>query len=307
MTTALKTPYGERDGVLVHISDVARGIDCGCVCPACGVPLIARKGESKRPHFAHASDVGCSRETLLHVLGKRVLRARLEQSILDSVPLGMTWECEVCSGAHQGNLTRVAKAVELERSYGPCRPDLALIDADGRPVAFVEVVVSHAPEAQTRDYAAKESIRIVEFHLDSFDQVEALAGDPVLRASRVDVCLTPRCLKCQFPMLTRRLQVFDANCWSCGSPMKLALVDAECAFYGPEEFTPEEADLAAVLGATLVRAPRKTLAGLYLCNSCPTCGRLTVASSLYDYWTVTGCGEAGPVTGYECLNCVDAE
>ena len=33
------------DGKLVHISEVEKGKACGCRCPACNEPLIARKGE----------------------------------------------------------------------------------------------------------------------------------------------------------------------------------------------------------------------------------------------------------------------
>lgn len=39
----------------VDIHDVPRGLHCQCVCPSCDTPLIARKGEEKVWHFAHAS------------------------------------------------------------------------------------------------------------------------------------------------------------------------------------------------------------------------------------------------------------
>jgi len=35
------------------VSDVERGLKCGCVCPACRGPLVARKGDERIHHFAH--------------------------------------------------------------------------------------------------------------------------------------------------------------------------------------------------------------------------------------------------------------
>jgi hypothetical protein len=43
------------DGKLVDVADVPRGKKCGCICPSCKTPLIARQGVQKEWHFAHAS------------------------------------------------------------------------------------------------------------------------------------------------------------------------------------------------------------------------------------------------------------
>lgn len=50
-------PFGlnSADGTLVDVADVPRGAKCGCICPSCKTPLIARQGEDKGWHFAHAS------------------------------------------------------------------------------------------------------------------------------------------------------------------------------------------------------------------------------------------------------------
>lgn len=48
-----------EDGQTVHISEVARGLACGCVCPACGDKLIARKGDETEHHFAHSGGDDC--------------------------------------------------------------------------------------------------------------------------------------------------------------------------------------------------------------------------------------------------------
>lgn len=40
---------------LVDIGEVARGTACNCICPSCQTRLIARHGEVREWHFAHAS------------------------------------------------------------------------------------------------------------------------------------------------------------------------------------------------------------------------------------------------------------
>ena len=50
-------PFGLRieDQQYVDVADVPKGKQCGCICPSCGIPLIARQGKANRWHFAHSS------------------------------------------------------------------------------------------------------------------------------------------------------------------------------------------------------------------------------------------------------------
>ena len=43
------------EGRLVHIDSVPRGLECGCYCPNCREPLVARQGEIFEHGFAHHS------------------------------------------------------------------------------------------------------------------------------------------------------------------------------------------------------------------------------------------------------------
>ena len=45
MKNQLNLLYALRDNSIVSISDVESGLKCGCVCPACGERLVAKKGK----------------------------------------------------------------------------------------------------------------------------------------------------------------------------------------------------------------------------------------------------------------------
>lgn len=44
------------EGRMVHVDSVSRGLQCGCTCPNCHEPLLARHGEKNEHGFAHHSD-----------------------------------------------------------------------------------------------------------------------------------------------------------------------------------------------------------------------------------------------------------
>jgi hypothetical protein len=72
-----KLTYGKnQEGRLVHIETVPSGLACNCVCPECGAPLNAKKGEVNQHHFAHANGADCAgaRMTALHMLAQQIIQ-----------------------------------------------------------------------------------------------------------------------------------------------------------------------------------------------------------------------------------------
>ena len=64
-----------EEGKSVFIDDVPNGKNCGCHCKECGGNLIARQGNIKAHHFAHASgndSIKCSM-TALHLLAEEII------------------------------------------------------------------------------------------------------------------------------------------------------------------------------------------------------------------------------------------
>ncbi len=134
-----RLPYGlAADGKLARVADVQRGLACGCRCPACGSPLLARKGEVKVAHFAHHANRECKGtwETKLHLLAKEVL---LESSrvLLPEVVATFGGANETIAGPTWFTYGLVRPEVGLES----IRPDIVLTGR-GREL-LVEVAVTH--------------------------------------------------------------------------------------------------------------------------------------------------------------------
>jgi len=169
--------FGQRaDGSIAHISEVPRGKECGCVCPACGIPLVARQGQVRDHHFGHlgAQDGRpCSTgpETALHMFAKELLARELRLT-LPPVQLedgGETW-----SKSPGGNYT-FDRAI-LEHRLGNIIPDV-IVTREGRDL-IVEFAVTNecGPEKIARiqelDLAAVE-IRLSDLRADvSKEEVE---------------------------------------------------------------------------------------------------------------------------------------
>ncbi len=85
------------DGSLRHISEVANGLRCGCVCIGCGRELIARNGSDSglRIHsFAHRPDevtpnCATAGETALHMLGKEIIARHGRVTMPETTILGL--------------------------------------------------------------------------------------------------------------------------------------------------------------------------------------------------------------------------
>jgi competence CoiA-like predicted nuclease len=76
MINKIKLPCGiDKDGNIVYIKDAIKGQNCGCFCPGCKQPLVAKKGDIREQHFAHKSkDYDCEHgfQSALHYMAKDI-------------------------------------------------------------------------------------------------------------------------------------------------------------------------------------------------------------------------------------------
>jgi ssDNA-binding Zn-finger/Zn-ribbon topoisomerase 1 len=139
-----KLPYGLKDGNLVHISSVEKGLKCGCVCPACHHPLVARKGDKTVHHFAHHNGSECAKgiETALHLSAKEILERRRKIRLP---------KVEVKFNSYRDNWTISEEMeiefneVRLEYRMDSIVPDV-IVYVKGRPL-LIEITVTHQTNA----------------------------------------------------------------------------------------------------------------------------------------------------------------
>ncbi|HTB06139.1 MAG TPA: competence protein CoiA family protein [Bacteroidia bacterium] len=139
----LKLPFGFKEGKLVEISQVERGLACGCNCPCCGTPLIARKGGKTIHHFAHDKSAECkgAYETMLHIAAKEILEKHKKirlPAVISSIGIG--WDVHSLYEIHRERYIHFDK-VYLEKKLDDIVPDI-ILEVEGRKL-LVEIAVTH--------------------------------------------------------------------------------------------------------------------------------------------------------------------
>lgn len=133
-------------GHIVSVEQVERGLACGCMCPSCGNAVVARQGDVRAWHFAHATSEDCPHgaESALHLAAKQViertkgiqlpaLRVRREVFLDDGR-----------RGEHTSEQPSVwvdFNDVRLEQPVGTRRPDV--VGYQSQTLYLIEIAVSH--------------------------------------------------------------------------------------------------------------------------------------------------------------------
>jgi hypothetical protein len=166
-----------------HISMVANGKACNCVCPACNAPLVARNScqNKKVWHFAHYKLTECiyATQTALHLAAKEIF----EKSRKFRIPrLGCTLgfhtdDPHYKSGGwgvlYDSSYTFMeAKTIPIKRAYLEKKVDSIIPDIiieTGNKKLLVEIYVTHPI-----DYAKLQKIRelgisTIEINLSTYE------------------------------------------------------------------------------------------------------------------------------------------
>lgn len=160
--------YAMKDGEIMSIEDVERGLKCGCTCAACGERLIAKKGMERKHHFSHPSGSTCEYgyETSLHLMAKEILSKAGKMIIPD---------ISVQFPNKQRNPILVSKKreiiidkVELEHRVSDVIPDVIVYSGD--ETFFVEVYVTHAVDFDKICKLKEIGIPTLEINLSQMDE-----------------------------------------------------------------------------------------------------------------------------------------
>lgn len=159
-----------KSGAIVHVSDVDRGLKCGCICPNCGAALVAKKGPLRSSHFAHFNAVECdlatAAETALHLLAKQILK---EERRLWLPPAQVIVTNRDISGREHSKSRKLDSKtidlgeVEIEAPVGPFWIDV-MARPQGRPLA-IEIRVTHSVHKEKIDYLCDHGVSTLEIDL----------------------------------------------------------------------------------------------------------------------------------------------
>lgn len=165
---------------LVHVSEVARGLACQCRCVGCEEPLVARQGQVRDHHFAHASNFeACESnfESLLHRYAKQLI-AQAGGLLVPTTP-----QVRAFMGWDEDDTERLLLAqgdVLAEVSLGGIRPDLLLTTCDGVQVA-IEIAYSSFCDADKIRQFEELGLPVIEIDLSTF-KPEGFEPEAVRRA-----------------------------------------------------------------------------------------------------------------------------
>lgn len=160
---------------LVHVSEVGRGLACQCRCVVCEEPLIARQGNVRGHHFAHASNrepCDSSHESLLHRYAKQlIVHARgLMAPMTPAVAhfLGI-------SDTDSPDQLHTLASIQEEVTIGNIKPDLLVVTSGGVQVA---IEIAYSSFCDLIKVAAFENLNLPALEIDlshftpeSFDPV----------------------------------------------------------------------------------------------------------------------------------------
>jgi ssDNA-binding Zn-finger/Zn-ribbon topoisomerase 1 len=248
-------------------------------CPICQGQMIPRKGEKKRHHFAHkALTDNCTPESVLHYSFKRMMAQKIEAHIASQEPLRITWGCRYCLEIHTGNLIKKTARVEFEYDLGSCRPDIALLDASGKVIAVIEVVVTHEPEPKVIDYYEQQKIGLVIFRLKSEADLSKISSS--MDPDDVQSCLNPTCKRCGCRTNRKDLVIIQSRCKWCQQPMRVAATLSKGCHCG--DFFPSDLKLAEQNGVQIGYWNNKKSNWLYPTSACPSCRGVVGTTWLWD-------------------------
>ena len=232
---------------------------------------------------------------MLGITPHRQAIAIIERLVLDNMggSLEATANCNQCCEELAVNLVEGIAGIQREKRVGTVWPDLSLVDRNGDPVRFIEVVDSHAPESNVHEYALNHGIEIVELHLRAEREFTGWRKNKALDASltakvrlrelsagRVQIdahnllCRSNPCKECGTPLPLRTVAIRTTDCWNFGQNVNVAIGYKDGESLWQDLFTEEEIEFAQQNGVTLDRRFSATAGEKYLANVCTGCDRI---------------------------------
>ena len=188
----------DKTGKLVGINDVPHGENCGCFCPACKAPLIAKnQGLKRMHHFAHCTGKECKYafESMLHLLAKEKVREAFlsksefwikfkYRSFCPNIEKCKFIAYENCYSDKfiEFNIKQFYDSCEQEIAYDNInrRSDLKIFSSTNpkRSPIYLEFYVTHASDLEKLHSGNK----VIEIHITSEDDVLQLSNCGIIES-----------------------------------------------------------------------------------------------------------------------------
>jgi hypothetical protein len=235
-------------------------------------------------------------------LFKQTLFAILKEHVEQQRSLTISWNCTYCSGRHTGNLFKKVRSV-TDVEGQPNQINLA--DENGQSFVIVHISKNKKPNIDIAHGLRDQSIIYLQVCPPDGDDTRIM--ESVSSPRFVSTCLNPKCKTCGGYQSEKKLVIIDSECWKCNSKMKVAIMDCNGHYPGPETFTDDELTFARSKGVLIKNNFSRTAGESYLSNTCPTCAALTGQHYLFtDHYTEAMNGyyayQSYPV-GYTCEYC----
>lgn len=179
-------------GQMLHVQNVARGKACGCICPDCHTPLIARQGEKNSWHFQHSTPIQCNGESALHRAAKQVLENAAKAGCSLSLPgMSGTFELrDIRNISHQQTWAFCNQSLSMVSARQEVRvstdliPDVLVFAQNGDTCA-VEILVTHKKTDIECEKYQKLSLNSLEIDLSeiAWDADEAAICEAILSSA----------------------------------------------------------------------------------------------------------------------------
>ncbi len=159
----LKLTYALKNNVITSVLDVDSGLKCNCFCPACGEPLVAKKGRKMMHHFAHYTGHNCEYgyESSLNLAAKEIL-SKAKKFVIPPVYLKF-FESYKIDELISESIEIPIDDVKLEKRFGDIVPDIVM-SSQGRKI-FVEIFVTHYIDDAKLAKIQKADISTIEIDL----------------------------------------------------------------------------------------------------------------------------------------------
>lgn len=144
----------DASGRMVHVDTVLKGLQCGCKCPYCHEPLLARQGDKNEHGFAHHSE---TRQASLQICYKVTLYKLAEQIIQE--------QKHICAPSYYGifpvmDISFVEVKIDSSFEREDKQPDVIATTADGEKYLIEFTFEYKVRHKQPIDYKNLNCIKI---------------------------------------------------------------------------------------------------------------------------------------------------